>query len=116
MRKEFIQTNPLLGFENFKVYESRKTKFCSDDFKNIFPLYAIQSSIRPNTADKMEARVTPIEIPEQDVRKSIDGSVRSDINDKNLTYIIHFIKQSEQVVHKIFMVQDMIIVKNTEMK
>lgn len=101
MRKEFIQTNPLLGFENFKVYESRKTKFCSDDFKNIFPLYAIQSSIRPNTADKMEARVTPIEIPEQDVRKSIDGSVRSDINDKNLTYIIHFIKQSEQVVHKI---------------
>lgn len=102
VRKEFIQTNPLLGFENFKVYESRKTKFCSDDFKNIFPLYAIQSSIRPNTADKMEARVTPIEIPEQDVRKSIDGSVRSDINDKNLTYIIHFIKQSEQVVHKNF--------------
>ncbi len=102
VRKEFIQTNPLLGFENFKMYESRKTKFCSDDFKNIFPLYAIQSSIRPNTNDKMEARVTPIEIPEQDVRKSIDGSVRSDINDKNLTYIIHFIKQSEQVVHKNF--------------
>ena len=102
VRKEFIQTNPLLGFENFKMYESRKTKFCSDDFKNIFLLYAIQSSIRPNTADKIEARVTPIEIPEQDVRKSINGSVRSDINDKNLTYIIHFIKQSEQVVHKNF--------------
>lgn len=100
VRKEFIQTNPLVGFENFKMYESRKTKFCSDDYKNIFPLYAIQSSIRPYTADKMEARVTPIEIPEQDVRKSIDGSVRSDINDSNLTYIIHFIKQSEQVVHK----------------
>lgn len=102
VRKEFIQTNPLLGFENFKVYESRKTKFCSDDFKNIFLLYAIQSSIRPNTTDKIEARVTPIEIPEQDVRKSIDGSVRSDINDENLTYIIHFIKQSEKVVHKNF--------------
>lgn len=101
VRKEFIQTNPLFGFENFKMYESKKTKFCSDDFKNIFPLYAIQSSIRPNTADKMEARVTPIEIPKQDVRKSIDGStVRSDIDDNNLTYIIHFIKQSEHVVHK----------------
>ena len=100
MRKEFIQTNPLVGFENFKIYESRKNKFCSDEFKNIFPLYAIQSSIRPDSADKMEARVTPIEIPEQDVRKSIDGSVRSDINDSNLTYIIHFIKRSEQVEYK----------------
>ena len=101
VRKEFIQTNPLLGFENFKMYEFRKTKFCSDDFKNIFPIYAIQSSIRPNTADKMEARVTPIDIPKQDVRKSIDGStIRSDIDDNNLTYIIHFIKRSEQVEHK----------------
>lgn len=101
VRKEFTQTNPLVGFENFKMYESRKTKFCSDDFKNIFPLYAIQSSIRPDTADKMEARVTPFGIPEQDVRKSIDGStVRSDIDDNNLTYIIHFIKRSEQVEHK----------------
>lgn len=101
MRKEFIQTNQLLGFENFKMYESRKTKFCSDDFKNIFPLYAIQSSIRPYTADKIEARVTPIEIPSQDVRRCIDGvNVRKDINDRNLTYIIHFIKQSEHEIHK----------------
>lgn len=102
VRKEFIQTNPLLGFENFKMYESRKTKLCSDDFKKIFSLYAIQSSIRPDKADKMEARVTPIEIPEQNVRKCIDGSIRSDINDNNLTYIIHFIKRSEQIVHKNF--------------
>lgn len=101
VRKEFVQTNPLFGFDNFKMYESRKTKFCSDDFKNIFPLYAIQSSIRPNTADKMEARVAPIEIPNQDIRKCIDGvNVRNDINDSNLTYIIHFIKQSEHIVHK----------------
>lgn len=101
VRKEFVQTNPLFGFDNFKIYESRKTKFCSDDFKKIFPLYAIQSSIQLNTADKMEARVTPIEIPEQDVRMSIDGStIRYDIDDNNLTYIIHFIKQSEDFVHR----------------
>lgn len=101
VRKEFVQTNPLFGFDNFKIYESRKTKFCSDDFKKIFPLYAIQSSIQLNIADKMEARVTPIEIPEQDVRMSIDGStIRYDIDDNNLTYIIHFIKQSEDFVHR----------------
>ena len=101
VRKEFVQTNQLFGFDNFKIYESRKTEFCSDDFKKIFPLYAIQSSIRLNTADKMEARVTPTGIPEQDVRISIDSStIRSDIDDNNLTYIIHFIKQSEDVVHR----------------
>lgn len=101
VRKEFVQTNPLFGFDNFKIYESRKTKFCSDDFKKIFPLYAIQSSIRLNTADKMEARVTPIEIPGQYVRMSIDGyTIRYDIDDNNLTYIIHFIKQSEDVAHR----------------
>ena len=67
------------------------------------PLYAIQSSIRPNTTDKMEARVTPIEIPKQEIRICIDGNnnnIRGDITDENLTYIIHFIKQSEYAVHK----------------
>lgn len=103
VRKEFVQTNPLFGFDNFKMYEHRKTKFCSDDFKKIFPLYAIQSSIRPNTTDKMEARVTPIEIPKQEIRICIDGNnnnIRGDITDENLTYIIYFIKQSEYAVHK----------------
>lgn len=101
VRKEFVHTNPLLGFDNFKMYEYRKNRFCSDDFKNIFPLYAIQSSIRPNTADKIEARVAPNDITKQDVRTCIDGvSVRNDINDNNLTYIIYFIKQSEHAVHK----------------
>lgn len=103
VRKEFVQTNPLFGFENFKIYESRKTKFCSDAFKNIFPLYAVQSSIRSKVADKLEARVTPIDIPMQDVRRCIDGnSIRDDIDEKNLTYVIHFIKQSEHFVHKKF--------------
>ena len=101
VRKEFVQTNPLFGFENFKMYESRKTLFCSDDFKRIFPLYAIQSSIRPNIADKLEARVTSNGIPNQEVRMSIDGStIRNDIDINNLAFVIHFIKQSEHKVHE----------------
>lgn len=103
VRKEFIQTNPLYGFDNFKMYESRKTKFCSDAYKRIFPLYAVQSSIREGFLDTLETRVSPIEIPKQDVRKCIDGkSVRKDINENNLTFVIHFIKKSEQQVHRKF--------------
>ena len=100
-RKEFIQTNPLYGFDNFKIYESRKTKFCSDSYKNIFPLYAVQSCIRKDVQDALESRVTPIEIPDHNIRKCIDGlTTRRDINDKNLTFVIHFIKMSEQVAHR----------------
>lgn len=100
-RKEFIQTNPLYGFDNFKIYESRKTKFCSDSYKNIFPLYAVQSCIRKEIPDALESRVAPIEIPNHDIRKCIDGvTTRIDINDKNLTFVVHFIKMSEQVAHR----------------
>lgn len=101
VRKEFIQTNPLYGFDNFKIYESRKTKFCSDTYKNIFPLYAVQSSIREGIPDTLEARVSPVEIPKQDVRRCVDGiNIRGDINEDNLTFVIHFIKKSERQVHK----------------
>ena len=103
VRKEFIQTNPLYGFDNFKIYESRKTKFCSDTYKSIFPLYAVQSGIRECIPDTLETRVSPIEIPKQDVRKCIDGkSVRKDINENNLTFVIHFIKKSERQEHRKF--------------
>lgn len=100
-RKEFVQTNPLYGFDNFKIYESRKTKFCSDTYKNIFPLYTVQSCIRKDVPDTLESRVTPIEIPNHNIRKCIDGlTTRRDIDDKNLTFVIHFIKKSEQVAHR----------------
>lgn len=48
IRKEFVQTNPLYGFENFKIYESRKSNYCGK-YQEIYPLYAVQSSIRENS-------------------------------------------------------------------
>lgn len=93
IRKEFIQTNPLSGFENFKIYEGRKSKY-SNIYSQLYQRYAIQSSIRPGSNDKFETRVTPIEIPECKFDESILGSSKpySNIDRSSLTFVIHFIK------------------------
>jgi hypothetical protein len=100
IRKEFVQTNPLYGFENFKIYESRKSRYCGR-YEELYPLYAVQSSIREKTRDYFEARVTPGGIPNIRLECSLDHkSKRSDINTNSLTFIVHFIKQNEKKIHK----------------
>lgn len=100
IRKEFVQTNPLYGFENFKIYESRKSRYCGR-YEELYPLYAVQSSIREKTRDYFEARVTPGGIPNIRLECSLDHkSKRSDININSLTFIVHFIKQNEKKIHK----------------
>lgn len=100
IRKEFVQTNSLYGFENFKIYESRKSNYCGK-YQEIYPLYAVQSSIREKTRDYFEARVTPGGIPNIRLECSLDHkSKRSDINTNSLTFIVHFIKQNEKKIHK----------------
>ena len=100
IRKEFVQTNPLYGFENFKIYESRKSKY-ADAFKHIYPLYAAQSTIRPNTSDRMEARVVPDGIPTERLDLALDKKTcLKEINPDSLSYVIHFIKKNERKVHR----------------
>lgn len=93
VRKEFIQTNSLSGFENFKVYEDRKSRY-SNMYKKLYPLYAIQSSIRPGSSDRFEARVTPDAVPDDRFSKALFGEVDTyhNVNRESLTFVIHFIK------------------------
>lgn len=100
IRKEFVQTNPLYGFENFKVYESRKSKY-ADAFKHIYPLYAVQSTIRSNTSDRMEARVVPDGIPTERLDLALDKKTcLKEINPNSLSYVVHFIKKNERKTHR----------------
>lgn len=99
IRKEFVQTNPLYGFENFKIYESRKEKYC-DNYKKLYPLYAVQSSIRIKSTDGYEARVTYNGIPSENLDVAIDQkTTRGEINNHSLSYVIHLIKKNERIVH-----------------
>lgn len=100
IRKEFVQTNPLYGFENFKLYESRKTKYC-DAYKDIYSLYAVQTTIRPNSSNRMEARVVSNGIPTGRMDLALDQKTYlEEINPNSLSYVIHFIKKNERKAHR----------------
>ncbi len=101
IRREFVQTNPLVGFDNFKIYENRKTVYCNA-YKELYPLYAVQSSIRSNSSDKFEARVVPNTIPDCEFDKSLfDRGLRyANINTESLSFVIHFIKHNENSLPK----------------
>lgn len=60
IRREFIQTNPLVGFENFQMYQSRKNLFFNDIFWDRINLsYAVASSLGEQGQNSLEGRVTP---------------------------------------------------------
>lgn len=100
IRKEFVQTNPLYGFENFKLYESRKTRYC-DAYKDVYSLYAVQTTIRPNSSNQMEARVMPNGIPTGRMDLALDKKTYlREINPNSLSFVIHFIKKNERKVHQ----------------
>lgn len=100
VRSEFVQTNPLVGFSNFKTYEERKSAYCNA-FAEFYPYYAAQSAIRPGSDDRLEARVVPGGIPDQDLAHSLfNAAVRHDnIRPGTLSFVVHLIK-SERSRHR----------------
>lgn len=95
VRREFIQTNSLIGFENFKTYQDRKNSYCCK-YEELYPVYAVQSSIRQDKDDTLEARVAPINIPGRDLSLSLfNNTVKySNINSDTLTFVVHMLKSS----------------------
>lgn len=94
IRREFVQTNCLPGFDNFKIYESRKSLY-SNKYIDLYPTYAIQSSIRPNKDDSLEARVTPVNVPDRNFQQSIFGTeTQNNINRDTITFVVHMLKDN----------------------
>lgn len=94
VRREFVQTNSLIGFENFKTYQDRKSAYCNRYYE-LYPYYAVQSSIRPDKPDAFETRVSPIDVPSKDLSRSVfeKNSVYTNINRDSLTFVIHMLKR-----------------------
>lgn len=94
IRREFVQTNYLPGFDNFKIYESRKSLY-SNKYIDLYPTYAIQSSIRPDKEDCLEARVTPVNVPDRNFQRSIFGTAsQNNIRRDTLTFVVHMLKDN----------------------
>lgn len=94
IRREFVQTNCLPGFDNFKIYESRKSLY-SNKYFDLYPTYAIQSSIRPDKEDSLEARVTPVNVPDRNFQHSIFGAnLQNNITRDTLTFVVHMLKDN----------------------
>lgn len=61
IRREFVQINPIKGFENFEQYQDRK-EYCVEEGSPIvkyYPNNVFYSSINQRNNDYLEARVTP---------------------------------------------------------
>ncbi len=100
-RREFIQTNELIGFHNFKNYQDRKSTFCveKDPFQAIYPVYAIQSSLRPHTTDELETRISTNYlqyIKGQDYSKYLFSRDIHPENKSKVGIVIHFLKKKDQ--------------------
>lgn len=96
-RKELVQLNPLIGFENFQLYQKRKDLFFNNR-TNIFTRYAIQSSVGKDGTNFLETRLTPsaIKALEKDnlSRCIYCGQELLPIKLQNcVSYVVHFIKE-----------------------
>lgn len=109
IRRELIQSNDLVGFRNFQIYQGRKDSFLEffpDERKRIFGevayRYAVQTSLGLDCKNHIEARITPSSIGlfrKMSPHKSIfqGGRDFSGTIPKNITFVIHLIKSRDDL-------------------
>ena len=104
-RKELIQTNYLMGFQNFSDYQSRKQAFLGNKqglFSRLFPLFAIQSCLR-SEKDSIEIRVVPealntlLQLP---FKLSFFDEERSVWEQQQIDVVVHFSKGKSKSEYK----------------
>ena len=104
-RKEFIQTNYLMGFQNFEDYQSRKKTFLGknqDLYNRLFPLFALQSCLRSDK-DSMEVRVAPNmlkKLPQLHFGPSFFDADNSLWKEQKIDVVVHFIKGNSKKNYK----------------
>ena len=84
IRREFVQINPIKGFENFETYQDRKDMFLLDrsPLKKDYSHYAFYTSVHSPENDRIEVRVTP-------------SSISSVCKDLPFDIVVHFIKNGK---------------------
>lgn len=98
VRREIVETNQLLGFENFEIYQSRKSAFLKkeDAIAAHMPQFVYQMNTQ--NEDTAELRVNPGELYVNIIAKHgapvFDDQYNKDV-DKKLSFLVHFIKDKK---------------------
>ena len=103
-RREFVQTNPLNGFENFQRYQKRKALYLDKQEINsrVNFRYAVQTSLRDIDGERLEARLAPEQVGKRqktDYRESIfirELFYQKGASDGDLTFVVHFLKTPDK--------------------
>lgn len=96
-RKELIQTNGLIGFENFRYYNSRKHAFLPmslHDQRLCFQ-YAVQSAVYENIHDSVEMRLVIDALKQLEnmpYHRALFGGTNRIVGQDQLTYVCHLLK------------------------
>lgn len=96
-RKELIQTNGLIGFDNFRDYNSRKHAFLpmSLHVKRLCFKYAVQSAVYANINDSVEMRLTIDALNQLEgmpYHKSLFGDFNRIVGQDQLSFVCHLLK------------------------
>ena len=100
IRREIVETNQLLGFENFEIYQSRKSVFLKyeDAITAHMPQFVYQMNTK--NGDTAELRITPGELRTKILSKHgapiFDDQYEWGV-DKKLSFVVHFIKDKSFV-------------------
>lgn len=108
VRREFVQTNTIVGFKNFQDYQKVKSRFTPVNdinvrkFREIQFLYAVQSSLSTSFTHNLEARVCPKDLTVftfADYQRSIFGKnlILDNTSNPKVTLVAHFIKRQDHI-------------------
>lgn len=109
IRRELVQTNINVGFDNFQNYQNRKDTFIENSiYEDVYVRMAVRDTIYNQHIDSLEARIVPKETAEKIISavrkydKAItkgldeDGTEKAELLQKYF-YVMHFVKESERV-------------------
>ncbi len=111
IRRELVQANSNVGFDNFLKYQDRKDVFVEDDkYKHIYIRMAVRDTIYNQHIKTLEARIVPkkdwksslktIREYDQWITENVEGEEKEQLLD-TFFYVFHFVKESERIVHKL---------------
>lgn len=105
IRREIVQTNKNVGFDNFSLYQDRKEDFIDKTiYERPYIRMAVKDTIYNQHIKFLEARIAPKDTPNEIMKsiKKYENAICYGLNDeeknelkKKYFYVVHFIKGKE---------------------